>query len=74
MPVVQSSIIRMNLETSGFGVLKIDLYLLRGMVLPFAATLGVLVALFGGFSLSGILADAVGGLLPVWRDRSTGRT
>ncbi len=32
--------------------------------MPFAAILGVLVALFAGFSLTGILADAVSGLLP----------
>jgi lipopolysaccharide export system permease protein len=52
-------------ETIGFGVLKIDQYLLRGMVRPFAAILTVLVALFGGFSLAGILSDAVSGLLPI---------
>jgi lipopolysaccharide export system permease protein len=45
--------------------LTIDRYLRRTVVRPFAATLGVLVALFAGFSLAGILADAVGGLLPV---------
>ncbi len=42
-----------------------DRYLLRGTFRPFAATLSVLVALFAGYSLAGILADAVSGLLPV---------
>jgi lipopolysaccharide export system permease protein len=45
--------------------LNIDQYLLRGAILPFAAILGVLVALFAGFSVAGILADAVSSLLPI---------
>ncbi len=32
---------------------------------PFAAILGILVALFAGYSLASILADAVNGLLPI---------
>ena len=52
-------------ETIGSDALNIDRYLLRGTALPFAAILGVLVALFAGYSLAGILADAVGGLLPI---------
>lgn len=45
--------------------MSIDRYLRRSVLRPFAAILGVLVALFAAYSLSGILADAVGGLLPV---------
>lgn len=56
---------RLDRGTIGFAVLRIDQYLLLGMIRPFAAILAVLVALFGGFSLAGILADAVSGLLPV---------
>ena len=44
--------------------MNIDQYLLRCTFLPFCAILAVLAALFGGFSLAGILGDAVGGLLP----------
>lgn len=45
--------------------MNIDRYLRRSVLRPFAAVLGVLVALFAGYSLSGILADAVSGLLPL---------
>lgn len=45
--------------------MNIDRYLLRETFRPFAATLSVLVALFAGYSLAGILADAVSGLLPI---------
>jgi lipopolysaccharide export system permease protein len=51
--------------TVGFGVLNIDRYLRRSVLRPFAAIVGVLVALFAGYSLSGILADAVSGLLSI---------
>ncbi len=52
-------------ETIGFGVLIIDRYVLLSALWPFAAVLSVLVALFAGYSLSAILADAVSGLLPM---------
>jgi lipopolysaccharide export system permease protein len=45
--------------------LIIDRYVLLSALRPFAAVLGVLVALFAGYSLSGILANAVSGLLPM---------
>ena len=45
--------------------MNIDRYLRRSVLRPFAAILGVLVALFAGYSLSEILADAVSGLLPI---------
>ncbi len=45
--------------------MSIDRYLLRTVLRPFAMILVVLVALFAGYSLSGILADAVSGLLPI---------
>ncbi len=35
------------------------------MTRPFAAILGILAVLFAGFSLAGILSDAVNGLLPI---------
>jgi lipopolysaccharide export system permease protein len=44
--------------------LSIDRYLIREISKPFAAILGVLVALFAGYSLASILSDAVNGLLP----------
>jgi lipopolysaccharide export system permease protein len=45
--------------------LSIDRYLIREISKPFAAILGILVALFAGYSLAGILSDAVNGLLPI---------
>ncbi len=50
---------------SWFGALKTDRYLIREITRPFAAILGILVMLFAGYSLAGILSDAVNGLLPV---------
>ena len=44
---------------------SIDRYLIREVSKPFAAILGILVALFAGYSLAGILSDAVNGLLPI---------
>lgn len=43
----------------------IDRYLIWEVSKPFAAILGILVALFAGYSLAGILSDAVNGLLPI---------
>ena len=48
-----------------FGALKTDGYLIREIARPFAVILGVLLLLFAGDSLAGILSDAVNGLLPV---------
>jgi lipopolysaccharide export system permease protein len=45
--------------------MTIERYLLRSIALPFGLLLSVLVVLFGGFSLTGVLSDAIGGLLPV---------
>ncbi len=45
--------------------MSIDRYLIREVSKPFAAILGILVALFAGYSLAGILSDAVNGLLPI---------
>ena len=45
--------------------MSIDRYLIREISKPFAAILGILVALFAGYSLAGILSDAVNGLLPI---------
>jgi lipopolysaccharide export system permease protein len=45
--------------------LKTDRYLTREIARPFAAILSILALLFAGYSLAGILSDAVGGLLPV---------
>jgi lipopolysaccharide export system permease protein len=45
--------------------LSIDRYLIREVSKPFAAILGILVALFAGYSLAGILSDAVNALLPI---------
>ncbi|MDE1895809.1 MAG: LPS export ABC transporter permease LptF [Rhodospirillales bacterium] len=45
--------------------MKTDGYLIREITWPFATILGVLLLLFGGDSLAGILSDAVNGLLPV---------
>jgi lipopolysaccharide export system permease protein len=44
---------------------SIDRYLTWEISKPFAAILGILVALFAGYSLAGILSDAVNGLLPI---------
>jgi lipopolysaccharide export system permease protein len=43
---------------------RIDNYLILAQIRPFAAILAVLVSLFAGYSLAGILGDAVGALLP----------
>lgn len=48
-----------------FGALKTDGYLIREIAWPFAMILGVLLLLFAGDSLAGILSDAVNGLLPL---------
>ncbi len=45
--------------------MNIDRYLIREISKPFAAILGILVALFAGYSLASILSDAVNGLLPI---------
>ncbi|HTQ70583.1 MAG TPA: LPS export ABC transporter permease LptF [Acidocella sp.] len=45
--------------------MKTDRYLTREIARPFAAILGILVLLFAGYSLAGILSDAVNGLLPM---------
>ena len=45
--------------------MSIDHYLIREISKPFAAILGILVALFAGYSFAGILSDAVNGLLPI---------
>jgi lipopolysaccharide export system permease protein len=45
--------------------LSIDRYLIREICKPFAAILGILIALFAGYSLASILSDAVNGLLPI---------
>ncbi len=58
------AVLRLAENTIRSDSLNIDRYLLRGTFLPFCAILAVLAALFGGFSLAGILGDAVGGLLP----------
>lgn len=50
---------------SWFGALKTDSYLIREITRPFAAILGILALLFMGYSLAGILSDAVNGLLPM---------
>ncbi len=50
---------------SWFGALKTDKYLIREITRPFAAILGILALLFAGYSLAGILSDAVNGLLPM---------
>ncbi|GAB6068177.1 LPS export ABC transporter permease LptF [Methylothermus subterraneus] len=53
-----------------FRFLLLDRYLVTEVLRPFAATTLVFVLLFGGYSSAKILADAVGGLLPmdvVWQ-------
>ncbi|MGE4481479.1 LPS export ABC transporter permease LptF [Acidocella sp.] len=45
--------------------MKTDSYLTREILRPFTAILGILVLLFAGYSLAGILSDAVSGLLPM---------
>lgn len=45
--------------------MNIDRYLIREISKPFAAILGVFVALFAGYSVASILSDAVNGLLPM---------
>lgn len=42
----------------------IERYLIREVAKPLAAVLGILAALFVGYSTAGLLADAVNGLLP----------
>ncbi|MDZ5645676.1 LPS export ABC transporter permease LptF [Nitrospirillum sp. BR 11828] len=42
----------------------IERYLIREVATPLAAVLGILTALFAGYSTAGLLSDAVNGLLP----------
>ncbi len=48
-----------------FGALKTDSYLIGEILRPFAGVLCLFVLLFAGYSLTGMLSDAVNGLLPV---------
>ena len=47
-----------------FNALIINQYLARQIGIPFAVILGILCALFGGYSISSLLADPANGLLP----------
>lgn len=48
-----------------FNALNRDTYLLSEIIRPFIAVLTILVLLFAGYSLTGILSNAVSGLLPI---------